>query len=94
MNKIINKKWVCTDPDTEQYGRQLTDVLFEFREKNRIIEGIDISHYSNGQIEECINTYGYTLYPTAYSRYLQNIHKLYKEKVNWIIAECLFEMNM
>ena len=84
-----SKEWILTDSDTNQYGRQLTDFLFEFKEDNKEQTGIDISGFTNGTIEECINSYGYTLFETKEG--LINIKELYGKQANWIIAECLFE---
>lgn len=87
MKKKLTQ-WVCTDPDTHQYGRQLSDTQFEFREGGKH-ETIDLNEYTSEEIENCINSYGYTLYtPSEYNR---NIHELYEDSANWIIAECLFE---
>ena len=34
-NRKINRNWVLTDIDFNQYGRQLTDKLFEFKEDEK-----------------------------------------------------------
>ena len=31
----MNTEWQCTDPDNEQYGRYISDRIYEFKEKNR-----------------------------------------------------------
>ncbi len=31
MKKKLNQ-WICTDPDTLQYGRQISEKVFEFRQ--------------------------------------------------------------
>ncbi len=90
--KKYKKNWVITDPDTNQQGRQLTDVLFEFKEEDKEQRGIDLSGFTNEIIEGVINSYGYTLYKEELN--LRNIHELYGKDANWIIAECLFEMDM
>lgn len=87
------KGWVNTDPDTEQWGRQLSEYEFEFMEpgpgditKHAII---DIRDYAVEEIECCINSYGYTL---GWQRgAIRNIYELYKEETAWIVAECIFE---
>jgi hypothetical protein len=84
--------WVCTDLDNEQYGRQLSETRFEFKEKNRglidydedeFIEfGVDLSDYSDEEIEEAIYSYYISL---------DELKAIYGEDSNWVIAECIFE---
>ena len=84
--------WVCTDLDNEQYGRQLSETKFEFKEKNRglldydedefIHFGVDLSDYSEKEIEEAISGY--------YSS-LDELKAIYIKDSNSIIAECIFE---
>ena len=85
--KTLNK-WKVTDPDTNQKGRQISDTKFEFVEDGREQDEIDITDYTTEQIESTISSYGYTLEEGD----ANNIHTLYGEDANWIIAECLFEM--
>lgn len=85
-------EWVCTDPDTVQYGMQISEYEFEFKEglngvkKNEVI---DLREYTMEQIENCINSYGYSLVWTRNGP--RNIWDLYGEETMWIIAECIFE---
>jgi len=88
MNKF-KKDWVCTDPSTEQYGRQLSEFIFEFKEKDKEQTAIDLTGYTNWQIEEFINSFGYTFMRKAK---MQDVAKIYGKKANWIIAECIFEL--
>lgn len=91
MEKQI--EWVCTDPDNNQFGRQLLDRVFEFKEddKNLII---DLNMYEIKEQEHAINSYGYTLLSGANKNpELQNINELYGDSTDWIIAECLFELD-
>lgn len=92
-------QWTCTDIDNLQYGRKLSDNTYEFKEGEENSEHfkhnvIDLKKYLLSQIEECINSFGYTLHPCTPNAYKQNIYELYHtvEQVNWIIAECLFEL--
>ena len=86
----IQAQWVVTDSDdNNQQGRQITDVLFEFKDDITEATVIDVSGFTNGEIEGVINGYGYTLHKDK--KGLQNIHKLYENEANWIIAECMFE---
>lgn len=84
----LTKRWTCTDPNTQQYGRKLSNWTFEFKEGN-IKEIIDLYKYSSEKVEPIINAYGYSLLP--YKK--EFIYSIYKntESVNWIIAECIFE---
>ena len=43
MKTTYSKEWKLTDSDTNQYGRQLTDVLFEFKEDGKEETGIDLA---------------------------------------------------
>lgn len=85
-------KWICTDSDNEQYGRQISERVFEFKEKNRgLLEyeedkfiqiTINLDHYTNEQIEDHIS---------AYYNNLDQLKEIYGNDSNWIIAECIFE---
>jgi predicted house-cleaning noncanonical NTP pyrophosphatase (MazG superfamily) len=86
---ILNKEqdWKLTDPSCNQYGRKLSDKVFEFKE-DRIIDPlsketelytsvINISDYSQQEIESTLMAFGYDTKDTI---------------EDWIIAECLFEL--
>ena len=91
--KYPNRKWICTDADALQYGRQLTDTLFEFKDENTEATLVDITEYEAKEIEHTINAYGYTqLKGENKAKGLENIEELYGKSTNWIIAECIFEM--
>ena len=84
--------WVCTDLDNEQYGRQLSETRFEFKEKNRglldydedeIIEfGVDLNHYSEKEIDDVARTYYGSL---------DELKEQCGENWQWVLAECIFE---
>ena len=82
--------WICTDADNEQFGRQITDRIFEFKEKNRGLEEeddfvqmtINLDHYTQEQVENHIS---------AYYTDMNEVFNVYGEEANWIIAECIFE---
>lgn len=86
--------WICTDPDTQQYGRRVSYDIYQFKQPD-INNGdpveIDKSRYSMHQIEECINSYGYTIIPDN-GKSGKYIYELYGEEADWVISECLFEM--
>lgn len=89
----ITTDWILTDPDTEQYGRQLEEFKFEFKEKDKTQMIIDLDTFEEHEIEDIINSYGYTLYdvnPELGDSY-DNIYTLYGDSADWITAECIYE---
>jgi len=83
--------WVLTDPDNQQYGRQLDELKFEFKEKDKNLI-IDLDEYEENETEDIINSYGYTLYEDEGSlESYRNVYNLYVDSANWIVAECIFE---
>lgn len=92
-NLAHNGEWVCTDEDNAQWGRQISENVFEFKEdqewpdgyKETIQETIDLTEYTEKQIEDTIKSY----YPGKLKDLIDS-----GEIDNWIIAECLFEMRM
>lgn len=83
--------WTLTDPDTKQWGRQTSENIFEFKYTvhGEVVE-IDLEKYTDGEVEDAINTYGYTLYDPTDA--LENVATLYGTRADWIIAECIFEL--
>lgn len=78
-------KWICTDADSNQYGRRLSTYKYEFKEDGRQQAIIDLEKYSWLEIiDNC-------------ESYYENMDELFLEygaQSTWIIAECLFEMNV
>lgn len=90
--KKYSHAWICTDSDTKQYGRQITENIFEFKEKGKEATIIDLSEWEEKEQEHIINSYGYTLMKGEnISEGLQNVVELYGSSAKWIIAECIFE---
>lgn len=84
-------KWTLTDPATNQYGRKISDSIYEFKEDNKDQTEINIDDYTPIEIEECINAFGYSL---GEKDKFDCIYGLYhSDEVNWIIAECLYELS-
>ena len=84
--------WICTDPDNEQYGKQISERVFEFKELATNEDEYDFGEY----IELKINLDDYTQeeveeYISAYYTDLNEIFNIYGEEADWIIAECIFE---
>ncbi|MES3018171.1 MAG: hypothetical protein V4721_10340 [Bacteroidota bacterium] len=85
-------KWICTDADEEQFGRQITEKIFEFKQKDVEPTIIDISKYPAKEVESIINSYGYTqMTGDNIADGLNNVVDMYGKQAGWIIAECIFE---
>lgn len=85
--------WTITDTSTSQFGRKISDKVFEFKEtrKRKVFQmTIDLTTYDREYIEDVITSYGYTLDETD-DNYIGKIYEVEGE-ADWIIAECLFEM--
>ena len=86
------KEWTCTDLDNEQYGRKVSEGVYEFKEKNRMQEYNDdddfieitivIANYTAEQIANFIS---------AYYDSVEQLQTIYGDESEWIIAECIFE---
>lgn len=91
--KVLNKnEWVCTDIDTKQYCKQISETIFEFKEQRQINPvtrktetfqaTIDLTEYSlEEMIDTCVNNFGYSK---------DEVIK-WIGKENALIAECIFE---
>ena len=90
--KKYSEDWKCTDLDNEQYGRFISDRIYEFKEKNRGLSEYDedefieiyvnLDNYTEGEIENHI---------LAYYDSVEELIEIYGEDSEWIIAECIFE---
>ncbi len=80
-NAALEPQWVCTDPDREQYGRQISDRLFEFKEED-VQQIVDLIDYSEDSMYDLVcSYYGWD----DFQEFLKTPDGL------WIIAECIFE---
>ena len=90
---ITTGEWLQTDASTEQYGREISEFIWEYKQPD-INEGdpvvIDITQYTIGQIEDCIRSYGYTL--GSNGNHNHNIWQEYQLNALQIMCECLYEM--
>ncbi len=86
-----NSDWVLTDDDSQQHILKLTDTKFHLIELNRITNEtacivrsniIDISDFTDAEIKAWI---------AGYYDNLAEIKAQYGNKMNQIIAECIFE---
>lgn len=96
----MNTAWICTDDSTNQWGRRVSETVWEFKEDVKIplqqtitvqFE-IDLTEYTVEKVENCINTYGYTLHPLSDGK----SRCIYNEStdVKFLIAEMLFEYEL
>lgn len=89
---LENIDWECTDLDNEQYGRFISDRIYEFKEKNRGLSEygeeefieiyVNLDNYTEGEVEE---------YTSPYYDSIEEIIEIYGDSSDWIIAECIFE---
>lgn len=88
----MKTEWVCTDLDNEQYGRQISERAYEFKEKNRgLLEYeedefvqiyVDLDNCTLKEIEEVADTYYGSL---------DELKEQCGDAWEWILAECIFE---
>ena len=50
-------KWICTDIDNKQYGRKMTEKIYEFKEydkleKKWLRDVINLDEYTNEQMKD------------------------------------------
>ena len=84
MSKTEDIPWICTDSDSNQYGRRLSTYKYEFKEDGKDATVINLEEYSWKQI--CDACEGY--YPN-----MDELFSTYGPQSTWIIAECIFEMD-
>lgn len=65
--------------------------MFEFKEEGKDTLDIDLTEYNEQEIESGINAYGYTAIDKPNH---DCIFEQYGDNAYWIIAECIFELNM
>lgn len=89
---IYGADWQCTDPDNKQYGLQLREGVYLFKEKNHFHEindegewieiEINLAGYSDESREEIASTYYGSL---------NELKEQNGDSWEWILAECIFE---
>lgn len=85
-------EWVCTDPDTNQYGRRLSDNFYEFRQNGTGTIRVELTNIKPNEMEAVLNAYGYTNDPNnTREEFDYGTDVLDK---NWIMAECWFEFQV
>ena len=94
-------KWICTDEDENQWGREISIYKFQFKQDvkiplrntvTKIDKEINLEEYTLGEIEDAINAYGYSLHPLREGKF----RYIYEESTNpyFLIAEMLFEYEL
>ena len=86
-------EWKETDGSNEQFGRQLSATVFEFKETNKAFE---ISHDADKVIQMKIDLSTYTYaqimeHCAPYYKTMAELFATYGADSEWIIAECIFE---
>lgn len=96
--------WTCTDPDNFQYGRKLSDGVYQFKEW---IGGSKLDVPIGETVKDCFDNPSHweedTIvlvdfteeeirnYVSAYYDSLEALREIYENDSDWIIAECIFE---
>ena len=95
-------EWRNTDPDTNQWGRQLSENIFEFKQDNLAKKTLlmedptmDLSGESDTiQFEVDLSDYTLKAIENYTSSFYKSLHQLittYQNEWKWIVAECIFE---
>lgn len=94
----MNSTWICTDEDENQWGRQINNHTFEFKQDiklpnessfKKVNVEINLEEFRLETIEDAINSYGYSLYRSKEGKF----RYIYEESIDpyFLIAEMLFE---
>lgn len=51
-------KWILTDPNNKQYGRKITENIYEFKERGTQ-KTIDLNEYTSEQMKKAYEPYGF-----------------------------------
>lgn len=81
--EYLGLEWKCTDPDTDQWGRQISWAGFEFKTGDSEPVVIDLIKYTKEQWLKYLSAY----YPWP----IEEIEKELGEDYAWILAECIYE---
>jgi hypothetical protein len=79
--KLKAEGFFCTDPDTNQWVKKISDTQFMVYEKGRMFD-VDLTEYTDEELDDYIAAY----YPA-----LEDMREMYGENANQIIAECIAE---
>lgn len=89
-----NAAWTLTDVDRNQWGRKLSEGIYEFKQIFSFYEDYEVrativlANYTLNEQIECLSSFNYKWEP---------ISKTFRDSQgcvvsDWVIAECLFEM--
>jgi hypothetical protein len=90
MKLKYNGGWVCTDEDENQWGRQISEKVFEFKQDivwsddsvEKVSATIDLDEYT----EQEKNSVACSYYGS-----MEGLIDMCGEDSDWILAEALFE---
>ena len=84
--------WILIDPSTEQFGRKISSVEFEFKQNTGVLglpvacASICVNDYTKEEQMDYLSSY--------YSGSYEDIKKQLGDEFNWIVAECIFETDI
>lgn len=96
-------KWTKTDPDNFQFGRQIGDGVYEFKEfdhhsifPDRVRTLEEAEQMPDNWVQETVNINMYTKeqredYVSSYYSSLESLKEIYGKEWKWVLAECIFE---
>ena len=86
-------KWICTDPNINQWGRKIKDKVYEFRQDMKYPDGtiiesgeINLQDYTNEYINDILSSYDWSI------EQLKDENNI--EDAEWLMAECIFEQTI
>lgn len=81
--QLLKDGFICTDPDTNQWLKKLSDTHFFVYDKDSMHD-IELKDYTDEQLDSYLAAY----YPS-----IDLVRDLYGEDANQIIAECIAEQS-
>ena len=91
--KVSSPKWEQTDASCNQYGRQLTQGVYEFKEgsgRNKYRQTITLAEWPTELVESIVSAY----YDSVSALRAGNGILIDGPDADWLIAECIFEQHM
>lgn len=84
--------WKCTDPDLQQYGRKVSEGVYEFKELARGLDDYEEGEYVELTIKMVdYNAIEIEQHISAYYSSIEEIKETYDDDWEFIVAECIFE---
>lgn len=91
MDKAEIGKWVCTDPDAEQYGCYHGDSVYSFKQKVGKPGGRDLWHAEKIDLKDFSVEEQHGAISPYYASLAEFLEEHSEEEADWLIAECIFE---